>query len=247
MTGPSGIVTLVTDFGRADEYVAAMKGVALQVFRRATLIDVSHDVAPQDVIGGAFVLAAAVPWFPAGTVHVAVVDPGVGSARRGVAVETPRGWLVGPDNGILALASRGEVLDAVEIVDLPGWRAPRSATFHGRDVFAPAAALLARGVALRSLGPHAADLVDLALPRVVETRGGARGVVVHVDHFGNAITNLRLEHVGDGRSVIEVGSARIPGLVSSNGWVEIAVTGGSAAQQLQIGRGAAVRIVPVGE
>ena len=238
----NGIVTLTTDFGTVDGYVGAMKGVILREHPDARVVDITHDVPPQDIIAGAFAVAAAAPWFPPGTVHVAVVDPGVGSARRAIAIAHGGSLYVGPDNGLLtvaALEGEGRVIDRIP----PTW--PVSATFHGRDLFARVAARLAAGASLDdfSTGPVAPlRLVEDPAPHVV-----------HVDRFGNLVTNLR----DPAFTAVEVAGARAPlrrtytdvppaGLVAyvgSSGFVEVAIRDGSAAERLGVGRGAPVRAV----
>lgn len=187
------IVTLTTDFGTADEYVGVMKGVILSIAPHARLVDLSHQVPPQDVRRAAFLLYAAVPFFPPDTVHLAVVDPGVGTQRRAVAVSTPLGTFVGPDNGLFwYVLSQTPTWRAVELAD-PAYRLPLvSHTFHGRDVFAPAAAHLARGVHLERLGPSVGELTALALPRLVVGSSQVEGEVLHADRFGNLISSVGL-------------------------------------------------------
>jgi S-adenosylmethionine hydrolase len=185
------IVTLTTDFGVADGYVGVMKGVILSIAPDARLVDLSHAIPAQDVRRAAYVLHAAAPFFSAGTIHLAVVDPGVGTERRAIAVWTPAGMLVGPDNGLFTYV----------MVEAPEWRAVAfenpgyhltrvSATFHGRDIFAPVAGHLAAGVPLSELGPPVTDPLLLPLPRLDVSPGRLEGVVVHVDRFGNLITSV---------------------------------------------------------
>lgn len=245
----NGIVTLCTDFGLRDGYVAAMKGAMLAVAPGLTLVDISHEVAPQAIAEGAFVLSTAYDAFPAGTVHLAVVDPGVGSARRALAVRTPRHTLVAPDNGVLTHVLRREgVVAAVALAEPAYWRRPVSATFHGRDVFAPVAAHLALGVPLEALGPPAEDLVTLDWP-APERRGALLlGHVAHVDRFGNVISDVPAALLGDARvAEVEVGALRVGGaggllrtyaeaprggalaLIGSHGHLEVAVREASAA------------------
>ena len=250
----AGIITLTTDFGTRDPWVAIMKGVILGIAPGARLIDVTHEVAPHDVLEAALALEAAAPFFSEGTVHLAVVDPGVGSARRGLVVSTGGHWFVGPDNGVFT-----PFLD-----DARGWRAIEltapwcraevvSPTFHGRDVFAPAAAHLARGVSLERFGPDVRDPVRLPWPGASREADLVRGEVVHVDRFGNLTTSLRAEDVssGDvaeiaGRELAIVGtySELAPGglgaVIGSAGRLEIAAREGRAAALLSLGRGAAV-------
>lgn len=256
-----GIVTLLSDFGTADAYVAAMKGVMLGVNRDLHLVDVTHEIAPQDVFGGALVLRHAAPFFPRGTVHLAVVDPGVGGERAPIVIETPQGSFVGPNNGLLTLAAPGP-RRAYRLASA-AYRLPVvSHTFHGRDLFAPAAAYLAGGAPASAMGPELdeSQLVQLAVPPVRREAGSLCGEVVHVDRFGNLVTNVFGDYVAEPRPEacsVELGGARISGVrrgyvevgpgelcavVGGAGLLEIAVRDGSAAATLGLGRGAAVRV-----
>ena len=259
------IVTLTTDFGTADGYVAAMKGVMLAIEPRLILVDVSHDVPPQNVAHGAFVLAEATRHFASGAVHLAVVDPGVGGSRKPLLLVTPDACYVAPDNGLLTrvLARYGlfhdpgaAFLSPIRGPLPPGCRAfdladPRfrlaevSHTFHGRDVFAPAAAHLSTGVPPEEFGPPLAEVVWLNVPPPTRSGGEIEGRVVHIDRFGNLITNIALDDYGKGRAVFEIEGVRIQGLsrsyeesdgvlaiVGSHGTVEIAVRNGDAAHRL---------------
>ena len=159
------IITLLTDFGTADGYAGIMHGVILRINPQATVVDLCHDIPPQDVQAAAFVLATAYPYFPAETIHVAVVDPGVGSERRAIAVRTPRGTFVAPDNGLLSyILAREPVSEAVHLTEARYWLSPLSSTFHGRDLFAPVAAYLSLGVPLPEMGPALHDPVRFVLP-----------------------------------------------------------------------------------
>lgn len=253
------IVTLLTDFGTADAFVGVMKGVILGIAPHAHLVDLTHEVPPQAVAIAAFLLETARREFPPGTVHLVVVDPGVGSARRALAVEGPRARFVAPDNGVLSPVLEAGEAAAVHALTRPEFfRHPVSRTFHGRDVFAPVAGHLANGVPLAALGPPVTDPVRLALPRP-EPRpdGGAAGEVLHVDRFGNLITNLpaALATAGRGIPLVTVAGRQIRGLaesytavpadrpgaiVGSAGTVEVFLRGGSAAALLAVGRGAPV-------
>jgi S-adenosylmethionine hydrolase len=257
---PPGIVTLTTDFGTADGYAGALKGAVLARLPSARLVDLSHDLAPGDVAAASHLLARAAPLFPPGTVHVAVVDPGVGTARRGLALRAGGQLFVGPDNGIFAgvLEALGEppVVHALESRSL--WRAPVSPVFHGRDVFAPVAAHLAGGGELAQVGPALApgDLVRLAAPVPSPVAGGMRGEVVHVDRFGNLVTNLCASEGAE--ASVEVAGRRLPlsrtyadvapgalvAVVGSSGRVEIALRDGSAAAHLERGAGLVVTLRP---
>ena len=180
------IVTLTTDFGTADHYVAAMKGVILSLAPGAVLVDISHDVAPHDVMEAGWLLRQACFWFPAGTVHVAVTDPGVGTARRPLLAAAGGHWFVGPDNGIFSWVFAARPPREVRELAVP--RRAVSATFHGRDIFAPAAARLAAGARPATLGARIRDWRRVEIPRPERARAGAaRARVIHVDRFGNVI------------------------------------------------------------
>jgi S-adenosylmethionine hydrolase len=248
------IVTLLTDFGTADGYVGAMKGVLATLAPDARIVDISHDIRHGDLRGGALALEAAAPFFPRGTVHVAVVDPGVGTARRALAVASAGQWFVGPDNGVLTLAARA--VDRALVLDRARYHRPEaSATFHGRDVFAPVAARLARGIAAARLGSLARDLVELELPVARVAAHRVVGEVIHADRFGNLITNIArddLSRFGSDAAAdrvrVEVGRRKIPGglahtygdarpgallaLIGSGGRLEVARRDGSAAALL---------------
>lgn len=185
------ILTLLTDFGTEDEYVGVMKGVILSIAPGLSLVDLSHRIPPQDVRRAALLLSNAVPYFPPDTVHLAVVDPGVGTERRPLAIRTPRGTFVGPDNGLFSwvLAETPE-WTAVEIRETAYRLARVSFTFHGRDLFAPAAAHLAAGLPLERLGPRVTDPVMLPPPRLEMSAGALEGEVLYADRFGNLVTSI---------------------------------------------------------
>jgi S-adenosylmethionine hydrolase len=253
------LITLTTDFGTSDPFVGIMKGVILGRAPGTTIVDVAHGIPPQDVRAGALVLRHAIPYFPAGAIHVAVVDPGVGGSRRALCVETSSGMLVGPDNGLLSLAAPpAEVRRIVELADERFFLSPRSATFHGRDVFAPVAAALATGTPVAALGPELSEMERVSLPAAVRRGSSLRGEVVYVDHFGNLVTNVdepALDNFPRQGVSITIGSVRLRGIAPSystvppgepvavlNSWglLEIAVRDGSAAGRLGVGRGAPV-------
>jgi S-adenosylmethionine hydrolase len=245
-----GVVTLLTDFGLADTYVGQLKGAILTIAPAATLVDLTHAVPPQDVFAGAFLLWTAVEAAPPGSVHVAVVDPGVGSSRKAVAARSGRGdFFVGPDNGLLvpALDRLGGCAEAVELTQGQYWRQTQSSTFHGRDIFAPVAAHLANGVALADLGQP----VELQRPFSVAISDGPHGQVLHVDAYGNLITNLRraasASIQGQRARFVSHYAAAQPGeliaLVGSSGLLEIAVRDGSAAALTGAVRGDAVELL----
>ena len=252
------VVTLTTDFGLRDPYVAEMKGVMLGLVPDLRLVDITHDVDSHDVVGAALVLEAAVPFFPPGTLHLVVVDPGVGTARRGLVVVTPNATFVTPDNGLLTPIMARAPWRAYELAE-PEFRLSRvSRTFHGRDVFAPAAAHLARGVAPERFGPPVDDPVLVPWPEVRAVGGAVAGAVLHVDRFGNLITSIAadaVEALGAGASVHIAGRhlplvgtyADLPrgaagGLIGSSNRLEVAVREGSAAALLKARRGTPVAI-----
>lgn len=253
------IVTLLTDYGAGSGYPAQVKGVLLAALPEVRLVDVSHEVPRHDVLGGALLLEACAPWFPRGAIHLAVVDPGVGTARRALCVVDPEGRrFVAPDNGLLTpfLGAGARAFAIAEGGPVP---APRLATFHGRDVFAPAAALLARGEDPAALGPAVVDPVRLPWPRAEVSPGEVRGETLAADPFGNVLTSIRDADLPPGAAVagVEAGGRTArwvrtfgegrPGellaLVGSGGRVELAVREASAAELLGRTRGLPVRLV----
>ena len=262
MTGtgetPVPVITLTTDFGLRDPYVAEMKAAILGITRAVHIVDVTHEVQRHDVVEGALALEAAAPHFPPGTVHLAVVDPGVGTARRGLAVATDGALFVGPDNGLFTPFLEPGTWEAVELSAEEFRRPTVSRTFHGRDVFAPAAAHLARGLPLGRLGPRVTDPVRLTWPEVRSVSGTIAGAVVHVDRFGNLVTSIHasaIEALGvdvavriAGRSLPLVGTygdlapGGVGAVVGSSNRLEIAVREGSAAVRLRARRGTPVLV-----
>lgn len=254
------VITLVTDFGTRDGYVGEMKGVLLEGAPEARMVDVTHHVPPGDVRAGARVLARIWTRFPPDTVHLAVVDPGVGSERRAVAARIGGRWLVGPDNGLLTLAARDGVEDARSLDPDRIGLEPFSDTFHGRDLFAPAAARLAAGGDPGELGP-ALDpdgLVRLELEAPRRRGESILGTVVHVDRFGNLVTDVPSEWLPED-PVAEIGEHRVRGLAGSfaavdrgepvlirgsAGTLEVCVREGRASETLGAGRGAEVVVRP---
>jgi hypothetical protein len=254
------VITLCTDFGLHDGYVAAMKGVMLSIAPDVRLVDITHKITPQSVREGAFVLRSAYGFYPSETVHLVVVDPGVGSERRAVAVRAGKHLFVAPDNGVLAYVLRRE--DEAEVVSLTNrayWREEISETFHGRDIFAPVAAHLARGVPLRDLGEPIEELVQLVLP-VPEKRhdGSIIGYVIHVDGFGNVVTDIPACMLREGEWRVLTEEARIArlsstyasvargellALIGSHDFLEVAVREGSAARVAHLSVGDTVEVV----
>lgn len=250
-------ITLLTDFGTADGYVAAMKGVISTIAPEAVIDDASHDIPPGDVFAASMTLSRYWRLYPPGTIHVVVVDPGVGTDRRAVAARIDDRLFVAPDNGILTrVLAEGQEADAVVLESAAHRRDEVSATFHGRDLFAPAAAHLARGVPLHELGGPVSDLVRLRLPEPTRGPLGFEGEVVQVDRFGNLITNVPgswvapgsriivagVEIASLGRSYADVEPGAALALTGSTGMLEICVRDGSAAESLAAGRGARVMV-----
>ncbi|MFQ5585435.1 MAG: S-adenosyl-l-methionine hydroxide adenosyltransferase family protein [Thermodesulfobacteriota bacterium] len=252
-----GVVTLLTDFGRRDSYVGSMKGVILSINPHVTLIDITHDIAPQQVSQGGFILSQAAPHFPKGTIHLAVVDPGVGtSSRRPVLIETSRYRFVGPDNGLFGQALVGErVRRVIHLTKREYHRKEVSRTFHGRDIFAPVAAHLSLGAEPDAFGRRITRIKRDGMPKPRLSRGTLAGTVLHIDRFGNIITTITSHHLTSDRVHLTVGTAVITRLVTTYGdakrgevvaligssrLLEIAKRNGSAARDLGIGIGARV-------
>jgi len=255
------IITLTTDFGLRDPFVGVMKGVILGICPSARLVDLTHDVPPQDVLGAALALESAVRFFPAGAIHLAVVDPGVGSPRRALGIRAAGQYFVGPDNGIFTFVLGGGDWAAVSLEAAEFRRPSVSRTFHGRDVFAPAAAHLAAGISLDCLGPGVSDPALLAWPECRMVGGELVGEVIGSDRFGNLLTSVTAERLGQldaGLAVIVSVGGRELGpptscyaegregqpapIVGSTGRLEIFARNGSAVALLGAGRGTAVRV-----
>ena len=276
----SPIITLTTDFGYDDAYVAAVKGAILNINPEASIVDVSHSIRPQNILQAAFILSGAYRYFPKQTVHVAIVDPGVGSERRGVILKTPSAVFVAPDNGILSyivddlfsvdgrsvtelthglteiVFKKG--LEAAAITDPRFWRHPVSPTFHGRDIFAPVAAGLSLGISPYEFGEkiNSLHVLPIAKPSL-DPDGNLIGQVLHVDRFGNLITNIRNDNLPAKDITIEVGGRRIQGIsdyyaqgegimavVDSSGYLEVSLRDGSACDFLGMEVGDEIRVIP---
>ncbi len=246
-------ITLLTDFGLQDEYVGVMKGVILGIAPQAQIVDLTHAIPAQDILQGALALQRAASYFPPGTVHLAVVDPGVGTPRRPLAARLGAYFFVGPDNGLLTplLAQSEAQAGAVYYVHLDRpeyWLAQVSRSFHGRDIFAPVAAHLANGVPLLALGTSIHNPVRLEIPLPRRMPWGWEASVIHIDRFGNLATDLRREHIAAQQVLrIRILGAEIQGLsvaygdrqpgelaalIDSGGWLSIALVNGSAAERL---------------
>jgi S-adenosyl-L-methionine hydrolase (adenosine-forming) len=275
----SSLITLTTDFGYGDAYVGAVKGAILSVNPEASIIDITHSIEPQNILQAAFILSAAYRYFPRQTVHMAIVDPGVGSERQAVILKTPSAVFVAPDNGILSYviddlfplempaARPGPELsrvvfktglEAVAITDPRYWRRPVSPTFHGRDVFAPVAAGLSLDISIYEFGARIDSLHVLPVSKPSHgAEGAVLGRVLHIDHFGNLITNIRTGDMPGKDVLVEIGGHCIQGmssyyaqgegimaLLSSTGHLEISLTNGSACDYLGTVVGDEVRVIP---
>jgi S-adenosylmethionine hydrolase len=256
------VIAFLTDFGTQDHYAGTMKGVVLGICPDATLVDITHDIPAHDVMAGALELAASYKYFPPGTIFVVVVDPGVGSARRGLAADTGDYRFVAPDNGVLtAVLRESPAKRMVELTERRYARPTVSRTFEGRDRFAPAAAWLAKGIQLAALGRPVTEIQRLELAAAVSTADAILGVVVRVDRFGNLVTNIDrklMERFGhEGGITIEAGGKPIGRLVAtfselpvdgvgalfgSTDHLELAAPSASAAERLGLGRGAQVTV-----
>lgn len=262
------VITLSTDFGLKDGNVGAMKGVILGLAPEARLVDISHAIAPQDIGEAGFILVRSAPYFPAGTIHVVVVDPGVGTARRPLAARLGPYSFVGPDNGVITrlwqyAEKQGWPVTFVHLDRPEFWLAEVSHVFHGRDIFAPSAAHLSNGVPLHNLGTPIQDPIRLSLSEPQRGANGVRGEITYVDHFGNLAADIRSEHLAGWldrleRISVHVGACQIHGLkhtfgerspgeltalFGSTGHLIVAVVNGSAAERLGVGIGAPLEVV----
>ena len=266
------IITLLTDFGLSDVYVGVMKGAIAQINPQLKVIDITHDIPAQNIAAGRFCLMNAYAYFPTETVHIAVVDPGVGSSRRAIAVKCANCFLVGPDNGLFsgvlsresALAKPSKRIASVELTNPQYWRTTQpSSTFHGRDIFAAVGAHLATGVRLEELGRavRLASLVQLQIPNCAVTATGIEGCVQYGDRFGNLITNIpehciksnnwsvKINHISEtitipnGKTYSDSKPGDLIAIIGSDGWLEIAVNGGSAQSVLQLEVGDKIEII----
>ncbi len=250
---PNRIVALLTDFGLSDPYVAVMKAVILQRAPSVTFVDISHEVPPQDLWAGAWILRQAFSWFPQGTIFLVVVDPSVGTDQQKLAVSCAGRVLIGPDNGVLSLVYQ-EPLEAYALPTPPD----ASSTFHGRDLYARAVADLLSGAPLSSLGSPTHPTVRFTIPSPQSVANGFQAEVVYVDRFGNLITNLEVRHVGNAAPrVVELGDRRIPfvrryadvepgeplALWGSFGQLEISIRDGNAAELFHAQRGTPVKVI----
>lgn len=257
------MITLLTDFGAEDGYVGAMKGVILSINPRAAIIDISHQIPPQDIMAGAFVLSQAAPFFPKGTIHMAIVDPGVGGKRRPILIRTDRYFFVGPDNGIFDIAlQRENIKQKIHLTSRKYFLGYISSTFHGRDIFSPVAAYLSLGIDPALFGKNIKRAAKLDFKKPVARDGKITGRIIHIDRFGNLITNIDerlLKMVFKNRPFkAKVSGAIIKknllsyayakeneavSLIGSSGLLEISVKEKSASRALGIGRGGLVEVI----
>jgi S-adenosyl-L-methionine hydrolase (adenosine-forming) len=262
------LITFMSDFGLDDWFVGVVHGVLHGLCPEMRIVDLTHAIAPGDVARAAFVLEAAAPDFPTGTVHLAVVDPGVGTERRALAVSAHRQYFVGPDNGLLEWALTDPSAEAYALHDPRFFRQPVSRTFHGRDVFAPVAAHLANGEDASRMGPRVTDALRLKLPEARFTDGALAGEVMRIDRFGNALTNLNETSIAaafpkatEKDLSVQVGRRRLDGIarsygdapigtvvavMGSSGRLEIAQVGGAVSAYMGIGVGDPVRVRRIG-
>jgi S-adenosyl-L-methionine hydrolase (adenosine-forming) len=253
-TGTPPVIVLMTDFGLADTYIGQMKGVILSIAPSAQIIDLTHAITAQNIAQGAFHLGKSAPFFPDGTIFVAVVDPGVGTSRQAIAIECGKQTFLAPDNGLLTpLFQTGKVTCCVTITNERSMLPARSSTFHGRDIFSPAAAHLASGVALRELGPEIelAECTRISMPGCESRDNGASwsGKIIYADHFGNLITSLEAKVLDRSKQwLISAGKHQFPmcrtygevadqqplAYTGSSGMIEIAIRNGNAAEILRL-------------
>ena len=259
------IITLITDFGTRDPYLGSMKGVILSICVKARIVDITREIDKFSVSHGAYVLASIVPYFPVATVHLCVVDPGVGTTRKALIVKTRRSYLIGPDNGVLILAADREGIEKViEITNSKYMLDNVSSTFHGRDIFGPVAAHLANGIPITKFGEATDSFVRASFPKSRMSSGKLSGEVIHVDDFGNLITNISLPdtrelgittgimvriNVGRAsrkmsfcRTYGEVGKGQPVALVGSAGLLEISVNTGNASSKFKARKGSQVTL-----
>jgi S-adenosylmethionine hydrolase len=272
------VITLTTDFGTDDAYVASMKGVILSINPKAVIIDICHSIEPQNILQAAFILSSAYRYFPEGTIHLAVVDPGVGSQRKAIILKTPEAFFIAPDNGVLSYIideldstpakpvyhfsphpeqhKLGTELEAVAITNPDLWRNPVSPTFHGRDIFAPAAAHLSLGMPVHKFGDRFSHVLAFRIPRPShDKQGNTTGCVLHIDNFGNLITNIKSGNLPGEKVIITIGRRRIDGIsrfyaekdglaaiLGSSGYLEISLKNGNAAAFLKTRMGDEIKL-----
>ena len=274
----ASVITLTTDFGTGDAYVASMKGVILTINPKAVIVDICHSIEPQNILEVAFILSTAYRYFPEGTIHLAIVDPGVGSQRKAIILKTPKSFFVAPDNGILSYIideldtapakpvhhfspspekrELGGELEAIAITNPDFWQKPVSTTFHGRDIFAPVAANLSLGTAIHKFGDSLSHVYAFHIPQPFrDNQGNITGCVLHIDNFGNLITNIRSSDLPGERTTVTIGKQHIDGIsrfyaekeglaaiIGSSGYLEISLKNGNAAVYLNTSVGNEIKL-----
>ncbi len=256
------VITLTTDFGLQDYYVGAMKAAMLNIAPDVRLVDISHEIPSQDIMAGSWILKNSAMLFPEGTVHTVVVDPGVGTDRDPIALKMGDQYFVGPDNGIFSLLATDVDYKAVRLTNKEYWRDNPSNTFHGRDIFAPVAAHLSQGIELEELGAPAEDLVSYRWTVPIADKDGLEGMVIHIDKFGNLITNISEELLGEvigdknvriyvGNTILdeiettfgEVTEGEPVAYIGSSGMLEVGINKGNAEEMLSVQKGAQISLI----
>jgi len=258
------MITLTTDFGLKDPYVAEMKAVILSICPNAVIVDITHEVEKFNIRSGAFMLSSAVPYFPENAIHVGVIDPGVGTRRRSVVIQTRRGFFIGPDNGLLVLAAEKQGIICIRELANPRFMLPKiSYTFHARDVFAPAAAHLTNGIKVEEFGPEIRKVVQPEFTKVIKRKDGWIGEILHVDDFGNIVTNINEEAVTQScvknfvsielpccklklklcRTYAETKPQEPLILIGSQGFLEISLNQGNAAETFKAKPGDKIKLL----
>ena len=255
------IITLLTDFGSQDHYVGTMRGVILGINPHATIVDISHHISPQNIVEGAFLLTSVYAYFPPGTIHLAIVDPGVGSERKPILVKGKNFFFIGPDNGLFGLIyDQLKNFSVYELTQTRFFLKPVSATFQGRDIFAPIAAYLSRGVSPRSMGKETKNFQRLSLPQPILEKKRIRGKVMYIDNFGNLITNITVDHLknlgkfpreikirekvisGLSKNYQTVKKGALLAIMGSSNFLEIAVRDGNAQKKLKSKKGDEIKV-----
>jgi hypothetical protein len=255
---PRPVITLTTDFGLRDPYVAEMKAVILGICANATIVDITHEIEKFNIRMGAYILASASPYFPKGTIHLVVVDPGVGTKRQPILIQTKHGYFVGPDNGVLALAANSQGIEHIYKMSNRKLMLPKiSSAFHGRDIFAPSVAYLANGTQPEEFGPEIHESVMPRFAKIIRRKDMLIGEVMHVDGFGNIVTNfgekevelMKIKHIANVKlrnarlklkfckAYADVESQKPLALVGSHNFLEISINQGNAAEAFKIKRG----------
>jgi len=252
------VITLTTDFGERDNYVGIVKGIIKRINRRAELIDINHNIPPFNIPAANYQLETSYRSFPEGTIHYAVVDPGVGTERKAIAVHSGDYFFVGPDNGIFSFLNRRNIKRAVVLNNRKYFSAAISMTFHGRDIFAPAAGLLSQGVALEELGEPLEDITSVKMASRRRTKGGFTGSVIYIDHFENLVTSIRNQDLGTRKGIVtfkgekigflkrtfgEAAIGQVTAYINSFGYLEIGVNRGSARDHFKAVYGDKIQIL----